>query len=222
MPRFQTVVRHARFVYSPFTSDEMQGFAQLLADTIRARIPERPEHLRSGGGAAEAPRRQGASGYPDYKAAHGLQPIRDWTWTGHTMRCLKVLTANQKPGGDWLPRRGLCPVEARQLSQLAFWNNQTERMWGVSPGRSRQGDSADLQLPSGGDAAADSKGRAAAQESTFRSFQSFGSTYFGSMRQAGFEQYIDGAQGRRWNLRTSSQQQEHVAARSRGPSPVRW
>jgi hypothetical protein len=38
MPRFQTVVRRARFAYSPFTAQEMQGFAQLLADTIRKRI----------------------------------------------------------------------------------------------------------------------------------------------------------------------------------------
>jgi hypothetical protein len=38
MARFETVVRRARFVYSPFTAQEMQGFAQLLADTIRARI----------------------------------------------------------------------------------------------------------------------------------------------------------------------------------------
>lgn len=36
--RFQTVVHHARFVYSPFTSDEMLGFRELLADFIRARI----------------------------------------------------------------------------------------------------------------------------------------------------------------------------------------
>jgi hypothetical protein len=36
MPRFQTVVRSARFVYSPFTAQEMQGFGQLLVDTIRA------------------------------------------------------------------------------------------------------------------------------------------------------------------------------------------
>jgi len=53
---------------------------------------ERPEHLRPGGRAAEA-RPIGAQGYPDYKAARGLRPIRDWTWSGHTLRCLKVLTA---------------------------------------------------------------------------------------------------------------------------------
>jgi len=31
MPRFQTVIRRARFVPSPFTAYEMQGFAQVLA-----------------------------------------------------------------------------------------------------------------------------------------------------------------------------------------------
>jgi hypothetical protein len=29
---------NARFVYSPYTATEMQGFAQVLADSIRARI----------------------------------------------------------------------------------------------------------------------------------------------------------------------------------------
>jgi hypothetical protein len=41
----------------------------------------------------------GRRGYPDYKAARGLNPIRDWTWSGHTLRCLKVLTANETAGG---------------------------------------------------------------------------------------------------------------------------
>ena len=38
MARFQTVLKRARFVYSPYTATEMQGFAQVLADSIRARI----------------------------------------------------------------------------------------------------------------------------------------------------------------------------------------
>jgi hypothetical protein len=38
MARFQTVLKSARFVYSPYTATEMQGFAQELADSIRARI----------------------------------------------------------------------------------------------------------------------------------------------------------------------------------------
>jgi hypothetical protein len=38
MARFQTVMKSDRFVYSPYTATEMQGFAKVLADAIRARI----------------------------------------------------------------------------------------------------------------------------------------------------------------------------------------
>jgi hypothetical protein len=38
MARFQTTIKSARFVYSPYTATEMQGFAQVLTDSIRARI----------------------------------------------------------------------------------------------------------------------------------------------------------------------------------------
>jgi hypothetical protein len=36
--QIQTVIKSARFVCSPYTATEMQGFAQVLADSIRARI----------------------------------------------------------------------------------------------------------------------------------------------------------------------------------------
>ncbi len=39
MPKFRTVIRHARFVSSPYTAKEMAGFAQVLADAIGASIP---------------------------------------------------------------------------------------------------------------------------------------------------------------------------------------
>jgi hypothetical protein len=38
MTRFKTVIKNARFVYSPYTATEMQGVGQVLADAIRARI----------------------------------------------------------------------------------------------------------------------------------------------------------------------------------------
>jgi len=42
---------------------------------------------------------RGDAVYPDYKAALGLQPIRDWTWSGDALRCLKVTTANENRAG---------------------------------------------------------------------------------------------------------------------------
>jgi len=114
MPRFQTVIKHARFVYSPYTATEMQGFAQMLADSIRARIQSGRNIYDQA--APLKPGLPGRRGYPDYKVARGLQPIRDWIWSGHTLRCLKVLTANENraaigfldetlPGRRQTPRR---------------------------------------------------------------------------------------------------------------------
>jgi hypothetical protein len=34
MARFQTVIKSALFVYSPYNATEMQGFAQVLADPL--------------------------------------------------------------------------------------------------------------------------------------------------------------------------------------------
>ena len=94
MARFQTVIKRARFAYSGYTATEMQGFAQVLADSIRARI-QSGQNIYDQAAAPLKPGQSGRRGYPDYKSARGLQPIRDWTWSGHTLRCLKVLTANE-------------------------------------------------------------------------------------------------------------------------------
>jgi hypothetical protein len=135
MPRFQTVIRRARFVYSPYTATEMQGFAQVLADSIRARI-QSGQNIYDQAAAPLKPGQSGRRGYPDYKAARGLQPIRDWTWSGHTLRCLKVLTANENRAAIGFLDEAM-PGRRQTASQIAFYNNQRERQWGVSP-RDRQ------------------------------------------------------------------------------------
>ena len=94
MAKFQTVIKSARFVYSAYTATEMQCFAQVLADSIRTRI-QSGQNIYDQAAAPLKPGLPGWRGYPDYKSARGLQPIRDWTWSGHTLRCLKVLTANE-------------------------------------------------------------------------------------------------------------------------------
>jgi len=135
MPRFQTVIRHARFVYSPYTASEMQGFAQVLADSIRARI-QNGQNIYDLPATPLKPGLPGRRGYSDYKSARGLQPIRDWTWSGHTLRCLKVLIANENHAVIGFLDEAL-PGRSQTASQIAFYNNQRERQWGVSP-RDRQ------------------------------------------------------------------------------------
>jgi hypothetical protein len=135
MPRFQTVIRRARFVYSPYAATEMQGFAQVLADSIRTRI-QSGQNIYDQAAAPLKPGLPGRRGYPDYKAARGLQPIRDWIWSGHTLRCLKVLTANENRATIGFLDEAL-PGRKQTASQIAFYNNQRDRQWGVSP-RDRQ------------------------------------------------------------------------------------
>jgi hypothetical protein len=135
MSRFQTVIRRARFVYSPYTSQEMLGFAQVLADSIRTRI-QAGQNIYDQPAAPLKPGRQGRRGYPDYKAARGLKPIRDWIWSGHTLRCLKVLTVNENRAVIGFLDEAR-PGRRQTASQIAFYNNQRERQWGVSP-RDRQ------------------------------------------------------------------------------------
>jgi hypothetical protein len=135
MARFQTVLKHARFVYSPYAATEMQGFAQVLADSIRARI-QSGQNIYDQAAAPLKPGLPGRRGYPDYKAMRGLNPIRDWTWSGHTLRCLKVLTANENRAVIGFLDEAMSG-RRQTASQIAFYNNQRERQWGVSP-RDRQ------------------------------------------------------------------------------------
>jgi len=135
MPRFQTIIRRARFIYSPYAAAEMQSFAQELADSIRARIRS-GQNIYDQPAAPLKPGKAGRRGYPEYKSARGLQPIRDWTWSGHTLRCLKVLTANENRAVIGFLDEAM-PGRRQIASQIAFYNNQRERQWGVSP-RDRQ------------------------------------------------------------------------------------
>lgn len=78
------------------------------------------------------PGQSGRRGYPDYKSARGLQPIRDWTWSGHTLRCLKVLTANENRAAIGFLDEAF-PGRRLTASQIAAFNNGREMQWGVSP-----------------------------------------------------------------------------------------
>lgn len=135
MARYQTVIRRARFVYSPYTGQEMQSFAQVLADSMKTRI-QSGQNIYDQSASSLKPGRPGRRGYPDYKSARGIDPIRNWTWTGHTLRCLKVLTANENRAAIGFLNEAF-PGRAQTASQIAFYNNRREAQWGVSP-RDRQ------------------------------------------------------------------------------------
>jgi hypothetical protein len=102
----------------------METIANVLLESISRRI-------RNGFNASDAPSKalrpakNGKRGYPEYKAAHGLQPIRDWVLTGRTMRSLKVKSANEN--------RAVIGFIDSNADAAAHINNLREKAFGVSP-----------------------------------------------------------------------------------------
>ena len=121
---FQTKITRARWVLGPFTAEDMQTIGNVVLDSISSRI-------RKGLNVNEAetkplkPGRNGHRGYPEYKVARGLQPFRDWVWTGRTMRSLKVKSASEN--------RVVIGFVDPNADRIAHMNNLRERQFGVSP-----------------------------------------------------------------------------------------
>jgi hypothetical protein len=125
---FQTRISRARLVYSPFSSEQMAELGSVVAQAIKDRI----HHGVNVEDAAAKPLKPGRMvnghrlrGYPDYKIARGLQGIRDWTWTGRTMRALKVLSANENK-----VTIGFADPVADYRAHI---NNLREKAFGISP-----------------------------------------------------------------------------------------
>ena len=121
---FQTKITRARWVLGPFTSEDMETIANVLLDSISRRI-------RNGFNADDAPSKalkpgkNGKRGYPEYKAAHGLQPIRDWVLTGRTMRSLQVKSVSEN--------RAVIGFINANADAVAHVNNLREKSFGMSP-----------------------------------------------------------------------------------------
>jgi hypothetical protein len=121
---FQPKITKARIVYSPFTPDEMASIGTALAQSIKDRI-------RRGENAEDAPMKPLKGAHKNYvpyarqKIQKGLQGIRDWWYSGNTLRVLKVLKANNN-----MVQIGFAnPVADR----VAHFNNIREKAFGVSP-----------------------------------------------------------------------------------------
>lgn len=64
-------------------------------------------------------------GYPVYKSQHGLQPFRDWTLSGRTLRGMKVLNVNENSGK--------IAFADRRSAIIAAVLNKQERAFTISP-----------------------------------------------------------------------------------------
>ncbi len=121
---FQARVTRARFVLGPFTAEDMQTIGGVLVESISTRI-RKSLNVNDAPAKALKPGRNGRRGHPDYKIARGLMPIRDWVWTGRTMRSLKVKSANEN--------QAVIGFVDPTADRIAHVNNLREKQFGVSP-----------------------------------------------------------------------------------------
>lgn len=119
----------ARFVYRPLSSEQMATIGNLVIADVQARI-RRAVNVADAPAKALKPGRNGHRGYPDYKAARGLQGIRDLVWRGMTMRSMRVISskANEVRIGFDNP----------QAAHIAAINQNREAMFWFSPANKRR------------------------------------------------------------------------------------
>jgi hypothetical protein len=121
---FQAKITRARWVLGPFTSEDMLEIGNVVVDSIKARL-HNGLNVRDEEAKPLKPGRNGKRGYPDYKLARGLQPLRDWFWTGRTIRSLKVKQVSEN--------RCVIGFINPNADAVAHINNIRERAFGISP-----------------------------------------------------------------------------------------
>ena len=114
----------ARFVYRPLSPEQMTVIGNLVIADVSARI-HKGKNVQDESAKPLKPGRNGHRGYPDYKAARGLQPIRDLFWRGLTMRSIRVISAKANE-----VRIGF---DNRQAARIAAINQRREPMFWFSP-----------------------------------------------------------------------------------------
>ena len=110
-------ITRARFVLGPFSAEDMTIIGNFMCDRIRRRI-------ESGVNVDDNPSKPLKPGYEKTKTRRGLNPIRDWTWRGRTLRSLSVKSANEN--------RAVIGFSDPQADMIAHVNNLRERAFGVS------------------------------------------------------------------------------------------
>jgi hypothetical protein len=114
---YQTKIRKVRVEVGAFSADAMMQIGQPFAASIKARI-ERGETVQ------DQPAKQLTERYARSKGRRGLEIVRDWTWSGRTLRALNLL--------DVSANRGRIGFSDPVADQRAHINNARERQFGVA------------------------------------------------------------------------------------------
>ena len=115
--KFQPKLSHARYVVGAFSTDQMATLAGILRDSMRVRI-------QGGMNVNDQPAKALKPGYAKFKQRKGGLPMRDWTMSGQTLRCMAVLSANEN--------RAVIGFNNPIAARVAHFNQMRERQFGVA------------------------------------------------------------------------------------------
>jgi hypothetical protein len=104
-----------------FPPDRMDTIGRAAVDSSRARIA-------SGLNAADSPTTALSAQYAKRKVRAGQPPIRNWRLTGALLAGMGVQQSQENSVSI-----GFTSVDAVKLQDLAAWNNNVERIAGISP-----------------------------------------------------------------------------------------
>ena len=114
----------ARFVYRPISAEQMAVIGNLVVADVVSRI-RKARNVEDAPAKPLKPGRNGKRGYPDWKAAHGLQPVRDLFWRGLTLRSIRVISA--------MSNEVRIGFDNPQAAGIAYINQSREPMFWFSP-----------------------------------------------------------------------------------------
>jgi hypothetical protein len=137
--KFQPKIRKARFAVGPFTPQVMLAIGTAVnadigrrldagldvEDRLAPPLKARVNSPNNSNGVQIARRVYQDLGYKGRKLKKGLNPIRDWRFSGRTRRAMRVLTA-----GPGLSILGFSDPEAAKRAAI---NNRRWRQYGMSP-----------------------------------------------------------------------------------------
>ncbi len=115
---FETKIRRVRFATPGYTGAQMAGVGAGLVS--RGIVPR----IQAGRTVADSDAPPLAAGYAKVKARRAPPAVRNWTFSGRTLRSMKVLSA--------APNRAVIGFTDAETNKRAAINNRRARQFGVS------------------------------------------------------------------------------------------
>lgn len=118
MPIFQTKITRATLTLSPFSSEQMAGIGQAV-------ITKTSDRISQGLDVTDSPAPPLKESYAKRKILHNRAPLRDWNFSGITMKSLKVKNANEN--------KVTIGFITEKADQIVTAQNRRSKQWGLSP-----------------------------------------------------------------------------------------